>query len=78
MVSQDGDTYLKKLHILMMAYALAGVAPLPGVGDPTKEFVLGANSTESVEVPLDVLLKYYFQARKAVHLPAKCSAWLQH
>ena len=42
-VSHDCDTYLQKLHTLMIAYALAGVAPLPGVGDPAKEFVLGAN-----------------------------------
>ena len=31
-VSHDCDTYLQKLHTLMIAYALAGVAPLPGVG----------------------------------------------
>ena len=70
-VSHDCDTYLQKLHTPLIAYALAGVAPLPGVGDPTKEFVLGANSTEFVEAPLDVLLQYYFPARKSL-------AWLQH
>ena len=47
-VSHDCDTYLQKLHTLMIVYALAGVAPLLG-GDPTKEFVLGANSTEFIE-----------------------------
>ena len=38
---------------------------LPGVGDPTKESVLGGNSTEFVEAPLNVLLQYYFRARNA-------------
>ena len=56
-VSHDCDTYLQKLHTPMIAYALAGVAPLPGVGDPTKEFILGANSTEFVGAPLNALLQ---------------------
>ena len=35
-VSHDCGTYLQKLHTLMIAYALAGVTPLPGVGHLTK------------------------------------------
>ena len=77
-MSHDCDTYLQKLHTLMIAYALAGVAPFFGVGDPTKEFVLGVNSTEFVEAL--VLLQYYFWARKSVHLlpTGKRLAWPQH
>ena len=50
--NMDVDTYLAKLQTLMIAYALAGTAPLTGVPDPKAENVLGANSTEFVEVPL--------------------------
>ena len=63
-VSKDAETYLDKLCILMLAYAIAGAAPLAGVSDPTKERTLGANSTEFVEDPLDVVLAYWFRAER--------------
>ena len=77
-VSHDCDTYLQKLHT--HDRVCVGGSPAAGMGDPTKEFVSGANLAEFVEAPLDVLLQYYFRARKAVHrLPAgKRLAWLQH
>ena len=39
----DENTYLDKLHTLLLAYAMAGVEPLPGVG-LTKESTWGAAS----------------------------------
>ena len=48
-VSHDCDTYLRKLHTLMIAYALAGVA---GVTEIRKAFVLGANSAGFVKAAL--------------------------
>ena len=67
----DCDTYLNKLHTLLIAYSLAGCQPIPGVADATKEQTLGADSTEYVEVPLDTMLQYFYRAKRAV------SGWLQ-
>ena len=63
-VSKDAETYLDKLYILMFACAIAGAAPLAGVSDQTKKKTLGANSTDFVEVPLDVVLAYWFRAKR--------------
>ena len=49
----DCDTYLNKLHTLLIAYSLAGCQPLPGVADATKEQTL---------VLLDVMLQYFYRA----------------
>ena len=75
----DCDTYLNKLHTLLIAYSLAGCQPMPGVADATKEQTLGADSTEYVEVPLDTILQYFNRAKRAVSgLPVnKRLAWLQ-
>ena len=75
----DCDTYLNKLHTLLIAYSLAGCQPVPGVADATKEQTLGADSTEYVEVPLDIMLQYFYRAKRAVvGLPVgKRLAWLQ-
>ena len=75
----DCDTYLNKLHTLLIAYSLAGCQPMPGVADATKEQTLGADSTEYVEVPLDTMLQYFYRAKRAVSgLPVnKRLAWLQ-
>ena len=75
----DCDTYLNKLHTLLIAYSLAGCQPMPGVADATKEQTLGADSTEYVEVPLDTMLQYFDRAKRAVSgLPVnKRLAWLQ-
>ena len=39
-VSKDAETHLAKPYILMLAYAIAGAAPLTGVTDPSKEKTL--------------------------------------
>ena len=76
-VSKDTDTYLDKLHTLMIAYAMAGVHPVPGA-DPTKE-VLGTSSAEFVTAPLDVLLAYFFRAKRcaAIIPSSRRLQWLQ-
>ncbi|CAE7839226.1 unnamed protein product [Symbiodinium sp. CCMP2592] len=78
-VARDVDTYLHKLHTLMIAYALNGVQVIAGV-DPAGEKALGANSCQFVEVPLDCVLAYYYRARKAAMqvAPAQRLSWLQH
>ena len=78
--NMDVDTYLAKLQTLMIACALAGTAPLlTGVPDPKAENVLGANSTEFVEVPLDIAFAYLIRARKAAFSmpPNKRLPWIQ-
>ena len=64
LVSKDAETYLHKLYTLMLAYALAGAGPLTGVADPSKEKTLVSNSAEFVEVPLNVMLAYWFRAKR--------------
>ena len=78
-VARDVDTYLQKLHTLMIAYAINGTQPIAGV-DPVNEKALGANTCAFVEAPLDCVLAYYFRARKsAMQVPAgQRLAWLQY
>ncbi|CAE7676818.1 unnamed protein product [Symbiodinium sp. CCMP2592] len=63
-VARDVDTYLHKLHTLMIAYALNGVQVIAG-GDPAGEKALGANSCQFVEAAMQVA-------------PAQRLSWLQH
>ena len=74
----DENTYLDKLHTLLLAYAMAGVEALPGV-DLTKESTLGAASVEFVGVPLDTVLAYYYRAKRCTLSlpPSRRLAWLQ-
>ena len=52
-VVQDWENYLERLQILLLAYALAGVHPLPQ-----------SSSTKFVEDPLDVLMEYFHRAKR--------------
>lgn len=58
----DADSYLDRLHTLMLAYALAGSQPLAGA--PATAEDLGADSTSYVAAPLDVMLAYYLRAKR--------------
>ena len=75
------EAYLDRLHTLLIAYAMAGVAS-PKSSDPAfdakNEATLGADSTLYALVPLDVCMQYFFRAKKTVMaLPAsKRLAWL--
>ena len=74
------ESYLDRLYTLMLAYAIAEVAPPSGTTpDATKEAALGADSTEFAAVPLDVCMTYWFRAKRTcyqVH-PSKRMVWLQ-
>ena len=62
------ESYLDRLYTLMLAYAIAGVAPPPGTApDATKEATLGADSTEFAAVPLDVCMTYWFRAKRTCY-----------
>ena len=80
--ARDTEAYLDKLQTLMLAYAMAGVGPLPMPGpgfDPNNELTLRADSALYAQVPLDVAMQYYFRAKRATYAlpPGKRLAWLQ-
>ena len=60
--------YLSKLFTLMLAYAVAGSSAIEGC--PTVE-KRGAESTLCVQVPFDVVIRYYYRVKRyADELPA--------
>ena len=77
--SQDWESYLDKLHTLMIAYSMAGSAGLSKAPAATSEASLGADSTKFVLVPLDVMLAYFYRAKRTTcTLPvSKRLNWLQ-
>ena len=77
--AQDWETYLDKLQTLMIAYSLAGVSATNGSPAASEEAKLGADSTQFVQVPLDVMMAYFHRAKKTTcMLPVgKRLPWLQ-
>eukprot|EP00435_Cladocopium_sp_Y103_P041796 s1601_g11.t1 len=75
----DYDNYLDKLYTLLLAYAMAGCAGVTGAPEPVQENNLGADTTKFVSVPLDVVFKYFFRAkRSSAALPSHARlSWLQ-
>lgn len=76
---RDAEHYLDRLYTRMLAYALAGTSRVTGAPPAKDEEVMGADTTQFVSVPLDVLMKYFARAKRVtMQLPAsKCLAWLQ-
>ena len=82
--ARDTEAYLDKLQTLTLAYAMAGVGPLPTPGpgfDPKDELTLGADSTLYAQVPLDVAMRPCSTTSGPSDLcrppPGKRLAWLQ-
>ena len=75
----DWESYMDRMLSLMLAYAMAGVTPRADVRDASAEKSLGAESTNFVEVPLDVVMAYYYRAkRQSSLLPlSQPLAWLE-
>jgi hypothetical protein len=65
-VAHDVDNYLDRLFTLLLAYAMAGCAGVTGAPDAAQELNLGADTTKFVNVPLDVIYKYYFSAKRSI------------
>ena len=67
--------YLRCLRTLLIGYAKGGARPLPTA--PTLER-RGDDSTQFVEVPYDVVLKYYYRAERQVMKvnPSEQLSWL--
>ena len=78
-VAHDVDNYLDRLFTLLLAYAMAGCAGVTGAPDAAQELNLGADTTKFVNVPLDVIYKYYFRAKRSITaMPmAQRLQWLQ-
>ena len=73
---QDVADYLRQLNILMIGYAFAGISRRT---DAPAEEPFGADSILHVEVPYDVLMRYYWRAEeraRQIH-PANRLAWLR-
>ncbi|CAE7784750.1 unnamed protein product, partial [Symbiodinium sp. KB8] len=66
--------------ILLTAYALAGVTAVAGGPAANRESTVGADTTQFVHVPLDVVMEYFYRAKRSVAQlqPAKRLQWLQH
>lgn len=77
--SQDWEAYLDKLHTLMLAYSIAGASAVLGGPTPSSEQALGADTTQFVQAPLDVMQAYFFRAKRTASLlpHGKRLAWLQ-
>ena len=58
---QSISNYLTKLHSLLLAYAIVGSKALSAAPSPEKR---GTDTCLCVEVPLDIVMKYYFRVKK--------------
>ena len=78
-VTHDVDNYLDRLFTLMLAYAMAGCSGVTGAPDAAQELNLGADTVKFVNVPMDIVYKYYFRAKRSVAgLPtSQRMQWLQ-
>ena len=77
---RDWESYLDRLQILLTAYALAGVQAVAGSPPANSENTVGADTTQFVQAPLDVVMEYFYRAKRSVSQiqPQKRLAWLQH
>ena len=62
----------------MIAYSMAGVSGVQGAPTPGTEAVLGADSARFVQAPLDIMLAYFYRAKRTAGLlpAAKRLSWL--
>ncbi|CAE7945418.1 unnamed protein product, partial [Symbiodinium necroappetens] len=76
---RDADSYLDRLFTLCLAYAMAGTMAVPAAPAAIEEASLGADSTLFVAVPVDVVMMYWFRAKRTAALvtAAHRLPWLQ-
>ena len=79
-VPRDWESYLDRLQILLTAYALAGVQAVANGPPANSENTVGADTTQFVQVPLDVVMETFYRAKRSASQiqPQKRLAWLQH
>ena len=68
--------YMFKLRILCTGYAEVGAKPVPGAPQTENR---GDDSSEFVECPMDVIMRYFYRAEKQVAkvAPDRALAWLR-
>ena len=72
----EGFNFLRKLHTLMIANAIAGSAGTHGARPITDESTLGADTTRFVVAPLDIMLSHFFRAKRTAQmLPQAKRLW---
>ena len=79
---QDWESYLDKLHTLLVAYAMAGTAKLTlaaGTTVPTFDTV-GVDTALHLEIPLDIMMSYFYRAKRTSSLlpPSKRLGWVMN
>ena len=79
---QDWESYLDKLHTLLVAYAMAGTAKLTlaaGTTVPTFDTV-GVDTALHLEIPLDIMMSYFYRAKRTSSLlpPSKRLSWVMN
>ena len=78
-VAHDVENYLDRLFTLLLAYSMAGCSGVTGAPDAAQELSLGADTTKFINVPMDIVYKYFYRAkRSAMALPmGQRLSWLQ-
>ena len=61
--SLDASQYLDRLHTYLLALALAGAGAITST-EPVSETSIGAVTTLSVLVPLDIVMAYFWRAKR--------------
>ena len=76
---RDADSYLDRLFTLCLAYAMAGTMAVPAAPAAIDEASLGADSALFVTVPVDVVMMYWFRAKRTAALVPTTHrlSWLQ-
>ena len=78
-VAHDVENYLDRLFTLLLAYSMAGCSGVTGAPEAAQELNLGADTTKFINVPMDIVYKYFYRAkRSAMALPmGQRLSWLQ-
>ena len=66
--SLDANQYLDKLHTYLLALALAGVGAVPTAQEATSETAIGAVTTLFIQVPLDIVMAYFWRAKRTCQM----------
>ncbi|CAE7828536.1 unnamed protein product [Symbiodinium necroappetens] len=76
---RDANSYLDRLFTLCLACAMAGTMAVPAAPAAMEEASLGADSTLFVAVPVDVVMMYWFRAKRTAALVTATHrlSWLQ-
>jgi hypothetical protein len=66
--SIDAHQYLDRLYTYLLALGLAGVGGVPTTPDTASETSIGAVTTLFAQVPLDIVMAYFWRAKKSCQM----------